>query len=159
MRAATVAEVTGRRTTTATERLEAVLEALRANGGRVTTSRRAIVQVLVESAGHATAEQITELVQNRHPDVHASTVYRLLDDLEQLGVVDHVHLGHGPAVYHFVDDAHQHLSCEECGTVIEVPAKLFETLRKRLLADFDFDLDPRHFALSGRCSACRATAT
>ena len=135
-------------------RLDHVLAALRASGGRVTTPRRAILQALIDAAQHPTAEQLTSAVQRRLPDVHESTVYRFLEDLEQLGVVDHVHLGHGPAVYHFADDAHHHLVCERCDAVVEVPNRVFDALRKRLRAEFDFELKPRHFAVPGLCAAC-----
>jgi Fe2+ or Zn2+ uptake regulation protein len=135
-------------------RLETVLELLRANGGRVTSPRRAILRALIDHDGHPTAEQLTSAVQADQPDVNESTVYRFLDELERLGVVDHVHLGHGPAVYHFADDAHLHLVCETCGRVTEVPDKVVATLRRQLHAEFAFDIDPRHFAVLGRCKVC-----
>lgn len=138
----------------AVDRLETVLDALRAAGGRVTSPRRAILEALIASAEHPTAEQLTAAVQRQQPDVNESTVYRFLDELERLGVVDHVHLGHGPAVYHFADDAHQHLVCEACGLVIEAPAGAFDGLRRRLRNDLGFEVDPRHFAVLGRCAGC-----
>ena len=115
------------------DRLERVLALLRANGGRVTSPRRAILEALIGHGEHPTAEQLTAAVQARQPDVHESTVYRFLDDLERLGVVDHVHLGHGPAVYHFSDDTHHHLVCQTCGRVVEV-GWLIEELRVSLFA-------------------------
>lgn len=135
------------------DRLEDVLALLRAGGGRVTSPRRAIVQALID-LGHPTAERLTAEVRTRQPDVHESTVYRFLDELEHLGVVDHVHLGHGPAVYHFAEDAHHHLVCEKCGEVIEVPGQVFAPLRRRLRDEFAFELQPRHFAVTGRCRTC-----
>lgn len=138
----------------AADRFEAVLELLRTNGGRVTSPRRAILRSLIDHDGHPTAEQLTADVQARHPDTHESTVYRFLDDLERLGVIDHVHLGHGPAVYHFADDTHHHLVCEACGRVVEVPDRALDDLRRRLRSDFDFEMEPRHFAVPGRCRSC-----
>ena len=138
------------------DRLDRVLALLRANGGRVTSPRRAILEALIGHGEHPTAEQLTAVVQARQPDVHESTVYRFLDDLERLGVVDHVHLGHGPAVYHFADDTHHHLVCQTCGRVIEVPDQTFTGLRRRLRSDFGFEIDQRHFAVVGRCTDCAA---
>jgi Fe2+ or Zn2+ uptake regulation protein len=140
------------------DRLERVLALLRANGGRVTSPRRAILEALIVHGEHPTAEQLTAAVQVRQPDVHESTVYRFLDDLERLGVVDHVHLGHGPAVYHFADDTHHHLVCQTCGRVVEVPDETFAGLRRRLRTDFGFEIDQRHFAVVGRCTECAAPA-
>ena len=138
------------------DRLERVLALLRANGGRVTSPRRAILEALIGHGEHPTAEQLTAAVQARQPDVHESTVYRFLDDLERLGVVDHVHLGHGPAVYHFSDDTHHHLVCQTCGRVIEVPDHTFAGFRRLLHNDFGFEIDQRHFAVLGRCTECPA---
>jgi Fe2+ or Zn2+ uptake regulation protein len=135
---------------------EPILALLRARGGRVTTSRRAILESFLGVGGHVTAEALTTRVQIGQPDVHESTVYRFLDELERLGVVDHVHLGHGPAVYHLASDAHHHLVCEGCGKVVEVPEDVFAALRARLADDFGFSVEPRHFAVTGRCQACAA---
>ncbi len=136
------------------EEAEPILGLLRARGGRVTTSRRAILEAFLGMGGHVTAEVLTTRVQSAQPDVHESTVYRFLDDLERLGVVDHVHLGHGPAVYHLSRDSHHHLVCDGCGAVVEVPEATFAELRTRLQDDFGFALQPRHFAVTGRCRGC-----
>jgi Fur family ferric uptake transcriptional regulator len=135
-------------------RLERILDLFRSRGGRVTTARRAIIASLLESDGHVTADELTAAVQAAHPDVHTSTIYRCLASLEELGVVDHVHLGHGRAVYHLADESHQHLVCESCGVVVEVPDAVFAALGRRLRSQFGFELKPRHFAVSGRCAAC-----
>lgn len=135
-------------------RLDRILASLRADGGRITPARRALVTVLLEAVGHVTADDLAEAVQRSHPDVHRSTIYRTLDALEELGVVDHVHLGHGRAVYHLLDDPHQHLVCEVCEAVIEAPDELFRPLAETLLADYGFALRPNHFAVLGRCAQC-----
>jgi Fur family ferric uptake transcriptional regulator len=136
------------------EQAEPILGLLRARGGRVTTCRRAILETFLGAGGHVTAEALTARVQANQPDVHESTVYRFLDELERLGVVDHVHLGHGPAVYHLASDAHHHLVCDRCGAVEEVPESVFAELRNRLHMEFGFTLEPRHFAVTGRCKDC-----
>jgi Fur family ferric uptake transcriptional regulator len=136
------------------EQAEPILGLLRARGGRVTTCRRAILETFLGIGGHVTAEALTARVQANQPDVHESTVYRFLDELERLGVVDHVHLGHGPAVYHLASDAHHHLVCDRCGAVVEVPESVFAELRSQLKDDYGFSLQPRHFAVTGRCEAC-----
>jgi Fe2+ or Zn2+ uptake regulation protein len=135
-------------------RLDAIIGSLRDGGLRITAQRRAILDALVASDGHPTAEQLTAAVQAAHPDVNGSTVYRFLEELEQRGVVDHVHLGHGPAVYHFADDRHHHLVCDRCGHVAELPDDVLRPLRRRLRDEFGFDVEPRHFALVGRCVGC-----
>lgn len=137
------------------DRLERILDLVRQRGGRVTTSRRAIVSALLDADDHVTAEALADAVQRAHPDVHQSTVYRTLDTLTEMGVIDHVHLGHGAAVYHFTDHAHHHLVCQDCGHVIELPLATLTPLQRRIARDYDFHLDGTHFALAGHCADCR----
>ena len=136
-------------------RLAEILDMLRGHGGRITTPRRAIISALLKSGGHITADELTSQIQADYPDVHLSTIYRCLETLEQLAVIDHIHLGHGRAIYHLADEAHQHLMCEVCGAVIEVPDSLFASLGERLQAEYGFAIRPRHFALLGRCADCQ----
>lgn len=138
------------------DRTDEIIGMLRERGGRATTPRRAIIGALLDSGGHITADELTATVQAKHPDVHLSTIYRCLDTLEELRVIDHVHFGHGRALYHLADQTHQHLLCEVCGLVIEVPDSAFSDLSAHLLADYGFTLQPRHFALLGRCRDCAA---
>lgn len=131
-----------------------MLEELRQNGKRLTTARRLLLEQLAGADHHLTVDELTELVQRRHPDVHRATVYRTLETLTDMGMVEHSHIGHGAAVYHLRGDLHQHLLCETCGGVTEVPASLFRELERTLSEDYGFVMRPMHFAVVGRCRRC-----
>jgi len=134
----------------AVDRASSILQQLRADGTRITAARRALVAALVDAADHhVTADDLVDTV-------HRSTVYRTLDALEQAGVIEHVHLGHGRAVYHLSDDRHHHLVCDRCGAVIQVPEAVVAPLRDQLSAGYGFVVNGRHFALPGVCRACAA---
>ena len=134
--------------------VEGVLDLVRQQGGRVTSSRRLLLRALFDSNEHHTAEELAVLVQQQSPDIHLSTIYRNLDELERLGVIVHSHLGHGPATYHLAASAHGHFVCEECGKMIEAPDNLFASLAQVARSQFDFTIDPHHFAMLGRCANC-----
>jgi Fur family ferric uptake transcriptional regulator len=134
--------------------IEDALDLVRQHGGRVTSSRRFLLRALFNTEGHRTAEDLAAEVQGEAPDIHISTIYRNLDELERLGVVVHSHFGHGPATYHLATSVHGHFLCEECGTLVEVPEPLFEGLAKQALKQFGFTIDPHHFAMLGRCANC-----
>ncbi|HUF32931.1 MAG TPA: Fur family transcriptional regulator [Acidimicrobiales bacterium] len=136
------------------EREEQVLARLRARGGRVTGARRAVLAGLLDGPGHVSAEELAEVVRRSQPEVHLSTVYRALEAFEALGVVTHVHLGHGRAIYHLTDQLQHHAACERCGAVIHLPDGLFADVAERLEGDFGFHLDTHHFALVGTCERC-----
>lgn len=124
---------------------------------RRTAPRQAILEALLGWSGHITAEDLTAQVQRRFPSVNTSTVYRTLEVLEDLGIVDHVHLGHGPAVYHLADHEHQHLVCERCNKVEDLPLGKMQPFMRMLDGEFGFEVSDRHFAIVGRCKACRST--
>lgn len=144
---------------TTARQLEEILERLRVAGGRITSARRALVTALLDSDGHPTAEGLAAAVQARQPDVHLTTIYRILDDLERLGVVEHTHLGHGPGVYHLTESVHAHAVCERCGRVVEVDRKAFDALAHQLRDKHDFVLHAGHFAVTGRCGDCAGGVT
>jgi Fe2+ or Zn2+ uptake regulation protein len=138
---------------------EAILRRLRDRGGRATKTRRATIEVLLNARRvHLTSEEIIKRVQLEHPDVAESTVYRQLAALEDLGVVEHVHLGHGPSTYHLSGEAHQHLVCQRCGKLVEVPDSEFSGLANRIETAYGFHIRPRHFAILGECRSCARTA-
>lgn len=127
----------------------------------MTATRKAVVRALLEANDHhLTAADVTAAVRDLDPEFQESTVYRTLDRLVDLGIVDHVHIGHGAAVYHLTDEGHRHhhLVCNECGRVIEVPPSLLDDIARRVERDYGFVLEAEHFALSGTCAECQAQA-
>ena len=136
------------------ERADEILERL-GETGRRTASRQAIVEALVAIGTHVTADELTRRVKRRFPAVNASTIYRTLDRLEELGIVDHVHLGHGRAIFHLKSDDHQHLVCERCERVEEVSLAELRPFIRMLDKSYGFEVDRRHFAIVGLCRKCR----
>jgi Fe2+ or Zn2+ uptake regulation protein len=127
---------------------------LKTAGLRITIARRAVLDALINSPGHLTAEDLLELVTKTYPEIHLSTIYRTLDTLESAQVIDHVHLGHGRAVYHLASNSHQHLVCERCGVVLQVRDEIVDQFAETIDQEFGFALRRNHFAVIGTCQAC-----
>lgn len=136
--------------------LDAVAAQLRAKGERMSAPRRAVLTALATTEGHLSTEEIAAAVAEIAPKVHRTSVYRALAALSELGVVQHVHLGHGATAYHLTDDhgPHLHAQCRQCGQIIDLPADLLVGVADRMGALHGFELDATHVALSGLCSAC-----
>ncbi|SDI91901.1 nickel uptake regulator, Fur family [Frankineae bacterium MT45] len=122
---------------------------LRARGLRMTEQRAQVLET-VRRLEHATPDQLSETL----PDVDLATVYRTLELLEEIGLVRHTHLGHGPASYRPADDDHIHVVCHSCGAVLDAPADLVDALAQRLEVEQGFQLDRAHFTVFGRCRSC-----
>ncbi len=136
---------------------DALIAALRAGGLRVTAARRAICSVIAESVGeHLSAADIqARAAAVLARPVDASTVYRTLDVLEQLGHLHHVHLGHGPGLVHLSAEAdHHHLVCDVCGRTEDLPLAKLAPLLGAVEEEHGFVVEGGHFALTGRCADC-----
>ena len=137
--------------------IEKVAHRLHAEGGRMTAARRAVLTALAENEGPLTAERVGELVAADTPAVHLATVYRTLEQLEQLGVVQHTLVGRGGSVYLLAREPRHHLQaqCRQCGRITELPMRLMDPVKAAVRDDFDFTLHPCHVALTGVCGKCR----
>ena len=128
---------------------------LRARGYRLTPQRQLVLEA-VARLGHATPDDIVTAVRETAAGVNISTVYRTLELLEELGLVTHTHLGHGPPTYHAAtDDDHVHLVCRVCGRVTETTPDRVEGLVRTLAETEGFVADVGHLAVFGTCRNCR----
>ena len=131
-----------------------VLALLRDKGFRMTPQRRAIVAEIMATSGHINPTSVARQVQERVPGVNASTVYRTLDLLEDLGVLSHAHLESGPEYHRRQDSRHVHLSCSNCGLQESLSMAEAEQLERLLGQHHGFRPDLTHFAISGLCAGC-----
>ncbi len=127
------------------------LDKVRAGGGRLTRARRTLLADLFTTSGRVTAEELAD----RHDDIDVATVYRSLSHFEEVGVIEHVHLGHGPAAYRWAGARTVAAVCDVCGAVTDIPTDELSALADRLEHGYGLHLELGHFALSVRCTACR----
>ena len=135
--------------------VDEILSSVRGAAKRVTIAKRTVAEVLVNARGHLTVDEVTIAVQDRRPDVSPSTVYRILEEFEELKVVVHTHLSQSAAVYHLSGAVHGHLTCEQCNATVQIPAAHFDALSKDLQQSYGFMLDRHHVAISGTCAHCQ----
>ncbi len=132
-----------------------LIAGLRRAGLRVTAPRRAVCRALAGAGReHLTAAAVATLAGAA---VDLSTVYRTLDALEGLGLVEHVHLGHGAGAYHVgASEDHHHLVCDSCGRTVDVPLGDLERAIEQVCEPLGFVPDSAHFAIVGRCAQSAA---
>ena len=127
---------------------------LRDKGLRLTPQRELVLSA-VRELGHATPEEVAEKVRQTHPGINLSTVYRNLETLENVGLVQHTHLGHGGATYHAAEElTHLHLVCGNCESVGDAPITIAGHFVNALAEAYGFKTDVSHFAIYGTCAAC-----
>lgn len=127
--------------------------ALRERGYRLTPQRELILAA-VDELGHATPDAVLAHVQRTVSTVNASTVYRTLEVLEELGLVRHAHLSDRAPTYHSTrGHEHFHLVCRACGAVTSIDAAEAEPFVVALGAR-GFVPDLGHLTVFGRCTDC-----
>lgn len=131
-------------------------KALQKEGYRLTAARRSILEALVDSGGHISADGLADAVRQIAPGVGRMTVYRTLDLLSELGLIRPVYQGTGAAHYILMENGHHHhLICSNCDRVIEFEDCLVEELARALGGRFDFNVQGHLIELYGVCQSCR----
>jgi Fur family ferric uptake transcriptional regulator len=131
-------------------------EALRAKGYRLTPQRELILAA-VDELGHATPDQVLEHVRQQVSTVNASTIYRTLEVLEELGLVRHAHLEDRAPTYHSTrGHEHFHLKCRGCSKVVSVPAEEANGFAEALEETYGFMPDLGHLTVFGRGHDCES---
>jgi Fe2+ or Zn2+ uptake regulation protein len=120
---------------------------------RLTRQRSAVLRALGEGT-HLSAEMILERVRAEMPGVSLGTIYRTLDILRGIGLVQIFSYGGSAARYEAVLDKHHHLLCSECRSLTNVTAEGVERIARDMAAregfsDIDFSL-----TVVGRCRDC-----
>ena len=132
----------------------AVLNALRGHGLRVSTARRVVVGALFAADRPLSAEEIAS-GGNSGLTVDLASVYRNLETLEELGVVRHVHAGHGAGLYALTGDGEpEYLACEGCGALTAVRPGELDEVRDLVRERFGYEVRFTHFPIVGRCAEC-----
>ncbi|HEU4965043.1 MAG TPA: Fur family transcriptional regulator [Bacilli bacterium] len=142
------------------EKLEQIKKQLHAEQFKLTPQREATLRVLLENEeAHLSAEEIFMLVKQKWPDIGLATVYRTLDLLCDLKIIEKLNFGDGVARYEFRSDDHphhhHHLICLKCGTLSEIE-DLLDNLEERVEREHKFKIVDHRVSFLGYCANCQA---
>ncbi len=133
---------------------------LRSAGRRVTNARLHVAHVLQHHNGHMTASVVLAGVAEADAHIDQSTVYRVLADLRDSGLVAESRFGAGEASYEWVAGSnHHHLHCVECGETVPLDGELVSDFSSKVLESHGFETDTTHMVLNGVCAKCRGGST
>jgi Fur family ferric uptake transcriptional regulator len=125
---------------------------LRASGHRVSLPARLVLEALFDADRPVSADELAALADM---ELDASSVYRNLERLQQLGVVSHVHPGHGPGLYAVARGRDQeYLVCDRCHRLTPLDPGRLDPIRDSLRASFGHHAHFTHFPIHGVCARC-----
>jgi Fur family transcriptional regulator, ferric uptake regulator len=136
--------------------LEGALQTLRESGHRVTAPRRLILEALFAAEGPVSAEYVADGMGGTSTPMDTASVHRILSQLEELGLVRHVHIGHGPGLYALAgQNEREYLACERCGRVTTVEPGKLDSIRRSIRKRFGYEARFTHFPILGLCRSCQ----
>ena len=114
-----------------------------------------ILDELFAADAPVSAERIAERLTDRGTAFDLTSIYRNLERLEAMGVVRHVHFGHGPGLYSLLGQGErEYLVCERCGKVVSVEPRQLDPAREAVRRRFGYEARFSHFPLMGLCPDC-----
>jgi len=135
------------------------LDELAVKGVRLTAQRRVLVEIIQSAERHLDAASLLELARKREPNIDRATVYRTIELLKKLRLVDELDLMHLQGEKHYYEVKtlrdHVHLACFHCGRIEEFSSALFERLKSEISNQAGFDVRVTRLEVGGRCRSCR----
>jgi Fur family transcriptional regulator, ferric uptake regulator len=140
--------------------VETAVEVLRSRGLRISSARRLVLEALYGAEAPISAEQIADGLSGRLPRSDLASVYRNLETLEEVGLVRHCHLGHGPGLYVPAGaKEREYLVCNSCSAVLAVESSEMDAVRTLIHERFGYEAHFSHFPILGLCADCAREET
>ena len=132
-------------------------EDLKSAGLKVTLPRLKILEVLEKSSNHhLSAEDIYRVLMEQHEEVGVATIYRVLTQFEESGIVNKLNFENNQAVYELSNvDHHDHLVCVKCNVIIEFQDDVIEQHQLQIANKYGFQLTDHSLYLYGLCKTCK----
>ena len=130
---------------------------LKKRGYRITIPREIICRIL-DTSGHEhfTVEKLHKLSTKEDSNIDLATVYRTLELLERLDIVEHLHQAHGSGIYYLKrENDNNHIICDLCKSIFDLAKETKEKINKVLVKDSNFNVINHHFIYSGVCKNCK----
>jgi len=125
-------------------------------GLRVTSQRALVLEVIRKGKGHLDADEIYRRAREKEPRLSLSTVYRNLQTLKKLGLVEEVHFDEEHHHYEAKPSTeHHHLVCLGCGRIIEFEYPLARLVKRNVVKARDFDITGSEVRMTGYCPQCQ----
>ena len=143
-------------TTPLTPSIDIWLNRLQTNGYRLTTPRRAVVEIVARSQRVLSPAEVFRQARKRYPALGLVTVYRTLEKLEELGLIQRVHQPGGCHTFIATAGGHQHLLiCRQCGLAEYFSGDNLDNLMTSIGKNSGYAIKEHWLQLFGLCAECK----
>lgn len=135
-------------------RVQHALELLKKTGVRITPQRHAILNYLMESMGHPTADEIYRALESKFPSMSVATVYNNLKMFIEAGMVHELTYGDNASRYDANVSEHYHIICEKCGKIEDFSYPYLTDVERHAALETGFEVSGHRMELYGVCKDC-----
>jgi len=124
-------------------------------GQRITSQRTLILEVIRQGERHPDADEVYRLAREKQPRLSLSTVYRTLQTLKKLGLIEELHFDEEHHYYEMKSSIeHHHLVCVGCGKVVEFEYLLSHKMKDDISHEKGFEVTGVEVRMTGYCPTC-----
>ena len=135
-------------------RLKDALDTLKKSGVRITPQRHAILEYLISSELHPTADDIYKALEGDFPNMSVATVYNNLRVFRNAGLIKELTYGDASSRFDFVTHDHYHIICDECGTIVDFHHPGLEEVEHLASHVTGFKVNSHRLEVYGTCPSC-----
>ena len=124
--------------------------------GRYTSQKKNICSEIFEMSSHFEVDQFLLNLDKKNLPYSRATVYRVIKQLLDAGLLQKITTLDGKVFYesNISEDHHDHLICNDCGTILEIKDKKLEKMLKGYCKNMDFSIEYRSLHIYGKCQSC-----
>ncbi len=137
--------------------LQDALDTLKQSGVRITPQRHAILNYLVTSEAHPTADEIYKSLASNFPNMSVATVYNNLRVFLSVGLIKELTYGDASSRFDFITHDHYHIICDSCGDIVDFQYPGLEEVEQLAAHITGFKVNSHRLEVYGTCPTCLAT--
>lgn len=135
-------------------KLKEALESLKKTGVRITPQRHAILEYIINTLSHPTADEIYKALEGKFPNMSVATVYNNLRVFRQVGLVRELTYGDASSRFDFVTSKHYHVICTNCGKIVDFHYPGLDEVEHLASHVTGFQISHHRMEVYGLCPDC-----
>lgn len=145
--------------TVSEDRLREAIDTLKESGVRITPQRHAVLEFLLNSKIHPTADDIYKALEGKFPNMSVATVYNNLRVLREIGLIRELTYGDSSSRFDCNTTKHYHIICDACGKIVDFHYPSLNEVESLAEQVTGFDVSHHRLEVYGKCEDCQGLAT
>src|SRR5699024_4905643 len=136
------------------DKLQVAIERLKKSGVRITPQRHAVLEYLLTSMSHPTADEIYTALEEKCPNMRVATVYNNWRIIREIGLIKELRCGNYSRRFDSNMNDHYHIICEDCGKIVDFHYPTLDEIESLAERVSGFDRSHHQMQLNGKCEQC-----